>query len=331
MTLTAHSGSRTYGEHASWIAPDTTDTYDDERDIDWIAVELAANGQLADPAALNPAEREAVWELMLAHGRSHTAAAQNTGVSRSTVSRWADRQAPETRQEETTLDHPTTHTHPAPPHPRMARPPRRERAAPDLRRTPLAVGQPVASRRHDRTTRRDHHPRMGMRTDLRGTPHRRPLLPPRLPAVPPGPRRPGPPRTRRPQPHVLVPRGRAVPRGRVAACGRFPGWCRAVRALLALGRRPGPVPGVPAVRTRMGPAPPRRREDCGMSPSCWYCGRSLRRPSRDGLGPTCRRNLHPDRNPRRLPQATDDGDIDHAALAAAGQLAIPITTKGAPL
>ncbi|MFG2400736.1 hypothetical protein [Streptomyces lydicus] len=62
-----------------------------------------------------------------------------------------------------------------------------------------------------------------------------------------------------------------------------------------------------------------------MTARCEDCGRPLRRPSPDGLGAKCRRKARaaaarPDRTaavPTRPP-------LDHAALAAAGQLAIPV-------
>ncbi|WP_275462092.1 hypothetical protein [Streptomyces noursei] len=59
-----------------------------------------------------------------------------------------------------------------------------------------------------------------------------------------------------------------------------------------------------------------------MTIPCIDCGRTLRRPSSDGRGPICRRQHQtpagPDEHPRPgIP-------LDHAALAAAGQLAIPI-------
>jgi hypothetical protein len=56
---------------------------------------------------------------------------------------------------------------------------------------------------------------------------------------------------------------------------------------------------------------------------CLYCGRRLRQPSPDGFGPTCRRNLLSP-TPRAALPTPDESDLDHAALAAAGQLAIPV-------
>ena len=59
-----------------------------------------------------------------------------------------------------------------------------------------------------------------------------------------------------------------------------------------------------------------------MTTRCEDCGRPLRRPSPDGLGPRCRRKARaePDRTattPVRRP-------LDHAALLAGGQTTIPI-------
>ncbi|GAA4706225.1 hypothetical protein [Streptomyces youssoufiensis] len=59
-----------------------------------------------------------------------------------------------------------------------------------------------------------------------------------------------------------------------------------------------------------------------MSATCRDCGRPLRRPSPDGLGPRCRRKLRTP--PAGGPAQGDQPALDHAGLAAAGQLAIPI-------
>lgn len=58
---------------------------------------------------------------------------------------------------------------------------------------------------------------------------------------------------------------------------------------------------------------------------CEDCGRPLRRPTPDGLGPVCRRKKHPPAaEPDRAAAAALHRPLDHAALAAAGQLAIPV-------
>ncbi|MEU9498214.1 hypothetical protein [Streptomyces sp. NPDC048196] len=58
---------------------------------------------------------------------------------------------------------------------------------------------------------------------------------------------------------------------------------------------------------------------------CEMCGRPLRRPSPDGLGPRCRRKKRA-AEPESDRTTTVPGRhwLDHAALAAAGQTAIPI-------
>lgn len=58
---------------------------------------------------------------------------------------------------------------------------------------------------------------------------------------------------------------------------------------------------------------------------CEDCGRPLRRPTPDGLGPVCRRKKHPaDTEPGRATAAAVHRPPDRAALAATGQLAIPV-------
>lgn len=60
-----------------------------------------------------------------------------------------------------------------------------------------------------------------------------------------------------------------------------------------------------------------------MTARCAACRRRLTRPSPDGLGPTCRRRLAPP--PARAgPHDQPRPALDHAALDAAGQLAIPV-------
>ncbi|MFJ4637544.1 hypothetical protein ACIP69_18205 [Streptomyces hygroscopicus] len=58
-----------------------------------------------------------------------------------------------------------------------------------------------------------------------------------------------------------------------------------------------------------------------MTARCRSCHRPLRRPSPDGLGPVCRRaQVGPTTSTLPHPGAEP---LDHAALAASGQLAIP--------
>lgn len=59
-----------------------------------------------------------------------------------------------------------------------------------------------------------------------------------------------------------------------------------------------------------------------LTRSCSMCGRALRRPAPDGYGPVCRRKLHPPTPTPTAPAAAPP--LDHAGLAAAGQLAIPL-------
>ncbi|WP_431999288.1 hypothetical protein [Streptomyces sioyaensis] len=57
---------------------------------------------------------------------------------------------------------------------------------------------------------------------------------------------------------------------------------------------------------------------------CEDCGRPLRRPSPDGLGPVCRRKKRPEATEPSRTTAGHRQLLDHAALADAGQLAIPV-------
>ncbi|TVL89806.1 hypothetical protein [Streptomyces sp. SAJ15] len=59
-----------------------------------------------------------------------------------------------------------------------------------------------------------------------------------------------------------------------------------------------------------------------MTAECRACRRPLSRPSPDGLGPVCRRRLRPATT--TVPGPAGREPLDHAALADAGQLAIPI-------
>lgn len=67
----------------------TTSTYDPVRDIDWIAVERAANDTY-NPAMLNEAERIEAGLLMARHGYSEREIGERLDVWRRTVSRWKE-------------------------------------------------------------------------------------------------------------------------------------------------------------------------------------------------------------------------------------------------
>lgn len=67
----------------------TTDTYDTARDIDWIAVERAANGTY-NPALLNTAELVEAALLMTHNGATEREIGLRLGVWRRTVSRWKE-------------------------------------------------------------------------------------------------------------------------------------------------------------------------------------------------------------------------------------------------
>lgn len=86
MAITA---THTAGRPAAHLRPNTHRTY--ERGIDWIAVELAANGQLANPkSGLTDRERRAAWRLMLPR-LSRQETARRTGASPHRVTAWANK------------------------------------------------------------------------------------------------------------------------------------------------------------------------------------------------------------------------------------------------
>jgi hypothetical protein len=60
-----------------------------------------------------------------------------------------------------------------------------------------------------------------------------------------------------------------------------------------------------------------------MTTHCGLCKRTLRRPSPDGLGPKCRRKLHPPKPRATAAPVASAGQLDHEQLTAAGQLTIP--------
>lgn len=60
-----------------------------------------------------------------------------------------------------------------------------------------------------------------------------------------------------------------------------------------------------------------------MTASCGACKRRLRQPSPDGLGPKCRRKLHPPTPRTTQAPVASTTQLDHQQLTAAGQLTIP--------
>ncbi|GAA1065260.1 hypothetical protein [Streptomyces asiaticus] len=59
-----------------------------------------------------------------------------------------------------------------------------------------------------------------------------------------------------------------------------------------------------------------------MTARCNACRRPMLRPSPDGLGPVCRARLTP--KAATIPAPSGGEPLDHAALAANGQMVIPV-------
>jgi hypothetical protein len=78
--------TRHYATYERWLRPNTADTW--SNDVDWIAVERAANNDL-NPHALTTAEKREVWRLLISRGIGYTTAAERTGTSGHVVREWA--------------------------------------------------------------------------------------------------------------------------------------------------------------------------------------------------------------------------------------------------
>ncbi|NXY98207.1 hypothetical protein HYE82_28320 [Streptomyces sp. BR123] len=71
------------------LATTSAATVDAERDIDWIAVELAVHGEL--PAQLNRAEQIETARLLTAKGMGPTEVGLYLGVTKGTIRAWRDK------------------------------------------------------------------------------------------------------------------------------------------------------------------------------------------------------------------------------------------------
>lgn len=81
---------RYHGDHRTMQVTHTPYTYDPDTDVDWIAVERAANGTY-DPTLLSLTERRHAVLLMLRHGYGAPTISERLATYERTIQRWRDR------------------------------------------------------------------------------------------------------------------------------------------------------------------------------------------------------------------------------------------------